>query len=292
MIRRIVLVQVLLTGLITSGCAGVLVRQEALETTGKLALVSVVTKRVTDGKRSGNDQVLQDAVEHAADKVRWGLSGIRKWKVVSVPDLKEGKRALSSFGSANRAELASVFPQPQDQDRAREVSAAELTGWKGQFIGAKGLAVLPREALLPDDEEAQKDTTLRPLMLQQAGKLCKGLQVDAVALVQVRYAISHPRESAFIVTDDRTDGLLGLTVTLTIVDKEGTIIVDMGLRPVNDNARSRDLLPLYRGAGRDAVKAENIDLADPKKKVARAFTTLIDESIADLVAELKAALAK
>jgi hypothetical protein len=292
MIRRIVLVLFLLTALIAAGCAGGLVRHDALERTGKLALVSVAAKRVADGKRDANDQVLQDAVEHAADKVRSGLAGVRKWKVVSATDLREGKMALGSFGSVNRAELAAVFPQPQDQDRAREVAAAELAGWKERFLGAKGLAVVPREALLPDDEETQKDAALRPLMLQQAGKLAQGLGMDAVAFVQVRYSITHPRESAFIVTDDRTDGLLGLTVTLTIVNREGTVIVDMGLRPVNESARSRDLLPLYRGAGRDAVKPEHLDLADPKKKVARAIATLIDESVADLMTELKAALAK
>ena len=268
---------------------GGLVHREGLDAAGTVAIVSVAAKRI-EGKRAANDQVLQDAVDHAAEKVRSGLSSARKWKVLNASDLREGRTALASFGSANRAELSALFPQPADQERARGVMSSELAGWKEQFIGTKGLAVIPREALLPDEETTQKDTTLRPLMLQQAGKLCKGLKVDAVAFVQVRYSISHPRENTFIVTDDRTDGLLGLTVTLTIVDREGKIIVDMGLRQVNERARSQDLLPLYRGAGKDAVRPENIDLGDPKKKVARTFATLIDESVADLMDELKDAL--
>jgi hypothetical protein len=92
------------------------------------------------------------------------------------------------------------------------------------------------------------------------------------------------------VTDERTDGLLTVSATLVIVDKTGKIIVDMGLRPTNERSRSRDLLPLYRGAGKDAVKAANIDLADPKKKVANALNALIVGSVADLMEALKAEL--
>ena len=290
MVQRILLVLLSLAALIASGCASGMLHREGLEATGNIAVVSVVAQRVPEGKREANDQVLQASVEHAAVTVRSGLAEVRKWKVLDGLERKEARRELSSFGSPNLAELAALFPQPPDQEHAREVAAAELAAWKEQFIGLKGLPVIPREALLPDEERTQKDAAVRPLMLQQAGKLCKGLQVDAVAFVQARYAITHPRESAFIVTDDRTDGLLTVAVTLTIVDQQGAIIADMGLRPLNERSRSRDLLPVYRGTGRDAVRPENIDLADPKKKVARAFAALLDESVGDLMAELKTAL--
>jgi len=113
-----------------------------------------------------------------------------------------------------------------------------------------------------------------------------------VAMVHVRYAVTHPRENAFIVTDDRTDGLLAVSATLVAVDKSGKIILDAGLRPAYDSSRRRDLLPIFRGAGKDAVKPQNIDLADPKKKVRRAFTELAEESVNDLMESLKEALRK
>ncbi len=104
--------------------------------------------------------------------------------------------------------------------------------------------------------------------------------------------MTHPREKAFIVTDERTDGKLALTATLVIVDKTGKIIVDMGVRPINEHSPSRDLLPLYRGVGKDAIAAANIDLADPKKKISLAFSALIDAAVADLITSLKAELTK
>jgi hypothetical protein len=127
-------------------------------------------------------------------------------------------------------------------------------------------------------------------MLHEAGRLCEALRVDAVAFAQVRTTVTHPRESAFIVTDERTDGMLSLSATLVIVDKSGRIIADMGLRPLGSRSSSRDMLPLYRGAGREAVAAANIDLADPGKKVQRALTVLSDEAVADLIASLKEGL--
>ena len=54
--------------------------------------------------------------------------------------------------------------------------------------------------------------------------------------------------------------------------------------------RTRDLLPVYKGAGKEAVKSENIDLDDPKKKVSQAFSGLIEEASADLMEAFKKAV--
>ena len=281
-----------IAALLASGCASSLVHREGIDATARIAVVSVVMPRVADNNREGNRLLLQAAVDQAAEDFRTGLTGVRNWNVIDPSKVKGAKEALPSFGTATRGDLVALFPQPAEQVHAREAVSAELAGWKEQFIGAKGLPVIPREALLPDEELTQKDPAVRPVMLQQAGKLCAALQVDAVAFAQVRYTISHPRESAFIVTDERTDGLLALSATLVVVNRKGSVIIDMGLRPVDDSSRSRDLLPLYRGAGKDAVKRSNIDLVDPKKKVARAFTALIDEAVGDLMTELKAELGR
>jgi hypothetical protein len=116
--------------------------------------------------------------------------------------------------------------------------------------------------------------------------------VDAIAFVHLRASITHPRAGTFIVTDNRTDGMLRMAATLVIVDRTGRVIADMGWPPLDDSARTRDLLPVYKGAGRDFVKEEFIDLADPKKKAAQAFSSLIEETVADLMLRFKTAAGK
>jgi hypothetical protein len=118
------------------------------------------------------------------------------------------------------------------------------------------------------------------------------LNVDAVAFVHVLASITHPRPKTFVVSGNRTDGTIHVAQTMVIVDKTGQVIADMGWPLLDKRARSRDLLPLYAGSGQDAVKQENIDLGDPKNKVLQAFSSLIDETAADMIEGLKKAAAK
>jgi hypothetical protein len=247
--------------------------------------------RVADTSREANRKILQAAVDHAAAQARAGLAGIRPWQVLDAATIDRGKAVLS-FGNVSHQDLSALFPDVNEQKRVREAMAAQMKLWQERFIAPAGLPIIPREAFVPDEEELGNDQAISKVLLDQAGKLCGALQVDAVAIVQVRCAVTHPREKAFIVTDERTDGMLALSATLMVVDKTGTIIIDMGIRPINEQSPSRDLLPLYRGAGREAVMAGSIDLADPKKKVSQAFSALIDAAVADLMASLKAELKK
>ncbi len=278
--------------LLAGGCGGRMVqRPDLLNAAGRIALVSTVMPRVADTSREANRKVLQATIDHGAAQIRTGLVGIRPWKVLDAAAVDHGK-AILSFGNVSHYDLSALFPDVNEQNRVREEAVAQAEQWRERFIGAAGLPVIPREAFAPDDGEPVKDPSIRAVLLDQAGKLCAALQVDAVAFVQVRCTVAHPREKAFIVTDERTDGMLALSATLVVVDKTGNIIVDMGARPVNERSPSRDLLPLYRGAGKDAIAEANIDLADPKKKISQAFPALIDEAFADLMASLKAEFTK
>lgn len=275
-----------------AGCAGRLVqRQDLLDATNRIALVSTVMPRVADTSREANRKVLQAAVDHAAEQARTGLAGIRPWTVLDAAAIDQGKAVLS-FGNVLHQDLSVLFRDVNEQNRVREAVGAQMKLWQERFIGAAGLPIIPREAFAPDEGESGKDRAISEALLDQAGKLCSALQVDAVAIVQVRCTVTHPREKAFIVTDERTDGMLALSATLMVVDKTGTIIIDMGVHPINEQSPSRDLLPLYRGAGREAITAGNIDLADPKKKISQAFSALIDAALADLMASLKAELTR
>jgi hypothetical protein len=167
-----------------------------------------------------------------------------------------------------------------------------LSLWKEAFLGAEGLPVVPRKAFLADDEGPQPEEAVRTVMLHEAGRLCAALKVDAVAFVHLRASISHPRESAFIVSDNRTDGMLSMAATMVIVDRTGRIILDRGWPRLDETAATKDLLPLYKGAGKDFVKDENIDLGDTRKKVPQAFSALTDDAIEDLTADLKTAMGK
>jgi hypothetical protein len=278
--------------LLAAGCGGRLVqRQDLLEATTRIALVSTVMPRVADTSREANRKVLQAAVDHAAAQARTGLAGIRPWKVLDAATIDHGK-AVMSLGNVSHQDLSSLFPHGNEQNWVRQALAAQRELWQERFIGAAGLPIIPREAFTPGEGEPGEDPSIRRVLLDQAGKLCNALQVDAAAIVQMRCMVTHPREKAFIVTDERTDGMLALSATLIVVDKTGTIIADMGVRPINELSPSRDLLPLYRGAGREAVAAGNIDLADPKKKISQALFALIDAAVADLMASLKAELTR
>ena len=277
--------------LLASGCGGKHLDRQGLEATGSIAVVSVVMPRVADISRQQNRAVLQASVNRALERVNEGLAGVHQWSVLNPVKVKHGK-AVQHFGKVAGPDLATLVRTEEEQIRVAEAVAQELSGWKNAFLGADGLPVIPRKAFVADDEGPQPEGAVQQAMLEEAGKLCAALKVDAVAFVHLRVSITHPRESAFIVSDGRTDGMLRMAATMVIVDKTGRIIVDHGWPQLDETARTRDLLPLYTGAGKDAVKDENIDLGDGRKKVAQAFTALTDEAVADLLANMKALVGK
>jgi len=277
--------------LCVSGCGMKRVDREGLDAAGRIAVVSVVLDRVADTSRDGNRVVLQASVNHARDRAEAGLAGARRWSVLDPAKEHQGKKA-QAFGRVSDADLAALFPAPEERKRITALAQQELAHWKDRYIGAEGLPVIPHVAFAPEDDGPQSDPALRQVMLQQAGRLCSVLNVDAVAFMHLRASVTHPRDSTFIVTDNRTDGMLRVAATMVIVDRTGRLIADMGWPPLDSSARTHDLLPVYRGAGRDVVKQENIDLDDPRKKVPRAFSLLIDEALEDMMADLKAAAGK
>ena len=286
-----VLLVLSMAGAAMTGCGSRSVDQAGFQAAARVAVVSVVMSPVADAAREENRSVMQAAVNRASEQARNGLAGIRSWSVIDPVKEQKGK-AVRSFGIVANGDLAGLFPDGEARKRAQGSVHAQLSAWKGELIGSEGLAVVPRSAFAPAEEGQETDPVVRTVMLQQAGTLCGALQVDAVAFVQVRARINHPRAAAFIVTDSRTDGMLTMAQTLVIIDRSGRVIVDMGWPPLDKIARSRDLLPLYRGAGRDAVRDENIDLGDPKKKIPAAFTALVDETAADLMTALRKAVAQ
>lgn len=289
--RKSVPVLLALSALLAAGCGGKHLDRQGLEATGRISVVSVVIPRVADISREPNRAVLQASVDRALESVTAGLPGLHSWKVIDPVKDKKG-RTVQAFGKVSDADLAALFPAAEERNLAVAFLGQALSHWKDAFLGAEGLPVIPRKAFLPDDEGPQPDGAVRKVMLQEAGRLCAALRVDAVAFVHLRASLSHPREGAFIVSDNRTDGMLRMAATMVVVDKAGRIIVDRGWPRLDETARTKDLLPLYKGAGRDFVKEENIDLGDTRKKVSQAFLSLTDEAVADLMADLKAAVAK
>jgi hypothetical protein len=273
------------------GCGGKHLDRQGLDATGKIAVVSVVMPRVADISREHNRVVLQTSVNRALESATAGLAGVHSWSVLDPVKEKKGK-TVQAFGKVSDADLVALFPAAEERSRAAASVGQALLHWKDAFLGAEGLPVIPRKAFLTDDEGPQPEGAVQKVMLQEAGRLCTALKVDAVAFVHLRASITHPRESAFIVSDSRTDGMLSMAATMVIVDKTGRIIVDRGWPRLDEAARSKDLLPLYKGAGKDALKDENIDLGDARKKVPHAFSTLTDEVVADLIADLKIAAGK
>jgi hypothetical protein len=271
-----------------SGCGGVHLDREGLRASGSIAVVSVVLPRIADTAKDGNRTVLQAAASEALGRVTAGLAAVHTWQVLDPAKYRGGK-AVRAFGNLTDSDLATLFPATEEQARVRDLVRGELIALKKGFIVAEGLIVASRSAFVPEEGGPKQDPAVQQVMLQQAGKLCMALGSDAVAFVQFRATIDHPRPATFIVTEGRTDGALTMAATLVVVDKTGRIIVDLGQARPDDVTRMRDLLPLYKGAGKDAVKDENIDLGDPKKKVAQAFSGLIEETTADLMEAFKKA---
>jgi hypothetical protein len=273
------------------GCSGKHLDRQGLDATSKIAVVSVVMPRVADISREHNRSVLQASVNRALESTTSGLAGVHSW-IVLDPVKEKKVKTVRAFGKVSDADLVVLFPAAEERSHAATSVGQALAQWKDAFLGAEGLPTIPHKAFLADDDGQQPEEAVRKVMLQEAGRLCAALKVDAVAFVHLRASISHPRESAFIVSDNRTDGMLRMAATMVIMDKTGRIIVDRGWPRLDGTARSKDLLPLYKGAGKDFVKVENIDLGDTRKKVFHAFSTLTDEAIADLLEDLRAAVGK
>lgn len=274
--------------LVLSGCGGVRLDREGFRASRSIAVVSVVLTRIADTAQEGNRTVLQASAHEAQRRISAGLASVHTWQVLDPAKYRGGK-AIRAFGNLTDDDLAALFPAAQEQARVRDLVQAELLAWKQGFIGPEGLLVAPRSAFLPESGGPNQDPAAQLAMQQQAGKLCTALGVDAVVFAQFNASIDHPRPATFIVSEGRTDGALTMAATLVVVDRTGRIIVDLGQDRPGDPVRTRDLLPLYKGAGKDSIKYGNIDLGDPKKKIAQAFSRLVEETTADLMEAFKKA---
>ena len=278
--------------LLFTGCSGGKhLDRQAIDASGRIAVVSVVVPRVADTAKEPNRAVLQASANRAFERVQAGLADAHTWTVMDPVKEQQGK-TVQAFGKVNDADLAELITSPEERTRVAASVAQEMLRWKESFLGAEGLPIIPRMAFAVDGEGAQPENAVQEAMLQEAVRLCAALKVDAVAFVQLRASVTHPRENAFIVSDGRTDGMLSMVAAMVIVDKTGRIIVDLGRPLLAEGARTKDLLPIYRGEGRDFVKDENIDLGDTRKKVQQAFIALTDDAVADLLADLKTTAAK
>jgi len=277
---------------VLTGCmGGAMVKKDLIAETNSIAIVSVVMPRMADTVRESNRTALQAVVERALVRAQSDLKTVRTWTVLDPAGYK-GEPAVMSLAVISAEELSAMYPSSEERKAARGLIEPELAQWKQSFIGAKGLPLIPRSALAPHKGDTTALAMIPLVMQKQAAGLCSALNVDAVAFVHILATITHPRPKTFIVSGNRTDGAIHAAQTMVIVDKTGRIIADLGWPSLDAGARSRDLLPLYEGSGQDAVKQENIDLGDPKNKIARAFSSLIDETASDMIESLKKAAAR
>ncbi len=276
---------------LTTCMGGGMVRKDRIAETGRIAIVSVVMPRIADTTMDNNRTALQAYAQRALGRVQADLKSVRNWTVVD-PAGYRGFTSVLSISMVPHEEIAAQFTSSQERKRAKEVIASELSQWKRSFIGAKSLPVVPRSGLVPNQGDNSALAIIPSALRKRAGKLCRVLNVDAVAFVDVVASITHQKSETFHVSGNRTDGAIHMAQTMVIVDKRGEIIVDMGWPSLGKHAKTRDLLPLYIGSGQDAIKEENIDLSDPQNKIQKAFFSLIDETASDMIKSLKKAAAK
>lgn len=276
---------------VLAACLGTgMVRKDRIAETGRIAIVSVVMPRIADTTVDNNRTALQACANRVLGRVQANLKSVRNWTVVD-PAKYKGLTSVLSISTVPNEEIAATFPSTKERRRAKEVIASELSQWKRSFIGAKALPVVPRSGLVPNHGDNSALAIIPTTLRKRAGKLCRVLNVDAVAFVDVVASITHQKADKFQVKDNRTDGAIHMAQTIVIVDKRGEIIADMGSPSLGKNAKSRDLLPLYIGSGEEAIKKENIDLTDPQSKIQKAIFSLIDETASDMIKNLKKAIA-
>ena len=276
---------------VLTACLGTgMVKKDRIAETGRIAIVSVVMPRIADTTVDNNRTALQACVQRALVRVQANMKSVRNWTVVDPAEYK-GFPSVLSISTVPNEEIAARFPSPEERKRAKKVIASELSQWKRSYIGAKALPVVPRSGLMANHDDGSALSMIPATVRKRAGKLCRVLNVDAVAFVDVAASISHQKTDKFHVKDDRTDGAIHMAQTIVIVDKRGEIIVDMGSPSLDKSAKTRDMLPLYIGSGEEAIKEDNIDLTDPQKNIQKAFFSLIDETAAEMVNNLKKASA-
>jgi hypothetical protein len=267
-----------------SGCSaksGVVLQRQDIDATGKIAIASVTMPRIADLSRESNRAVLRASLDLAREQATENLQSFRTWNILDLSGAKLMK-IVRSFGAVSDDEVRAKFLVKETAARAGKEIEEARSSWKDQYLSAEGLPIVPRSALVPAPGSSQSEPLVQSVMLDQAGKLCAALGVDAVVFVHVHAAITHPREKTFIVRDNRTDGALRMAQSLVMVDRSGRIIADLGPPELEKRTRTRDLLPVYLGAGKDAIRRENIDLGDSRKKVAQAIRSLIEETSADM----------
>ena len=286
MLAVVALVLAVLTACLGTG----MVRKDRIAETARIAIVSVVMPRIADTTVDNNRTALQACVQRALGRVQANLKSVRKWTVVDQAEYK-GFTSVLSFSMVPNEEIAAQFSSPEDRRRAKEVIASELSQWKRSFIGAKALPVVPRSGLILNHGDSSALAIIPTTLRKRAGKLCRVLNVDAVAFVDVVASITHQKADKFHIKDNRTDGAIHMEQTIVIVDKQGEIIVDMGSPSLGKSAKTRDLLPLYIGSGEDAINEDNINLTDPQKYIQKAIFSLIDETASEMIKKLKKAIA-
>lgn len=270
-----------------SGCFSKMnVSYEDLAVTEKIAIVSIAMPKIADTSRDTNRQILQTSLNYARERVVQNLQRVRSWSVVEPAGAK-AKKAVRAFGTLSDDELRAGLPPGAGSGDLRKEVDQERSRWMDQYLGAEPFPAVPRSALIPESWSGKDGGRVQAILLDQARKLCAALDVDAVVFVHIEAAITHPRGSAFLVKENRTDGMLQMAQSLVMVHRTGKIIADLGEPELDRRAANRDLLPLYLGSGRDAVKAANIDLGDPREKVSQALRSIIDETAADMAARFK-----
>ncbi len=273
-----------------SGCmGGAVVKKDGIAAANRIAVVSIVMPRIADTDRDGNRAVLQGFVDRDLVRIEADLRSVRNWTVVEATDYK-GSPEVMSIARISDDDIAALRPTGEKAVDARGAIAQELAGWKGTYLGARSLPVVPHSGLVPNRGDKSAVSLIPHIMQKHAAWLCRVLNVDAVVFVHVAANIDHPRPKTYLVSGNRTDGAVHVAQTMVIIDQKGRIIADMGRPLLDGHARTKDLLPLYAGSGQSAVQPKNIDLADPDKKIVNAFSSLIDESSMDMIAALKKAV--
>lgn len=236
-----------------------------------------------------------------------GVQAFLKQKADSEPNFAAGAAMVGATDAAS-ALKAYMSGGQMDNNTAMakfsELFQKKIDSHKEVLVGAAGMPFLPYSIFTdvndnsikttvsygnaqPKDEEA----VFKDVIKADVAAVCKKLGLDAMAMVFV-YTEVPGIGNLHVISNGRIMGRIKMDMTMLLIDKNGDIVADLGMRVMDDLAPSKMALPTHKILsynGKMVGKAE-ADLKDPKGEIQKAMTELTAVSAKRMVADFRKAI--
>jgi hypothetical protein len=322
MLRQILIV-LICTTLLLSGCVSTKPNTAALKSMKKVALITLNLDRV--GKGPNNDPVLKNVAGFADTVYRQELEKISQWQVVKAPGISELERHFAKIKSSKIAKQ--VLLEMADQNRLdvnlnnekiAKLTLAAFSGNQDAMAQMKNEIVSDTLELLQNDLDEIRDELVWPkskagipVWLVNSGK-SKGRMaalreitkkviedyrvqtgLDGVILVHQASQLGTPGDIRVIVQDNRILSSIKVNPAIFVLAAGSEIALYEGSNRLDDLAPMKLAMPVYAGKKvGGTIKYPKINLADPAGKGQEGYYILVSDTAKDLIGDVKKILAQ